>query len=148
MYSKSGYRYYDRKDMGMKKKKKSLAERKANPRSDYWDSKAETEWKRVVRARANNTCEKCGQSWRKMDCHHLIGRGEHLLRWNPDNGILLCGNPCHCFGKGSAHKDPVVFSQWLKLQYPEKWDWVQDNKWPVTKNKPDYQADYEYLKEL
>ena len=53
-------------------------------------------------------CQKCGSN-KMLSAHHIIHRIHLSLRWEEENGILLCFH-CHI---QVAHKDPTLFTDWL-----------------------------------
>jgi len=59
-------------------------------------------WFRAVAKRANGNCEICCTPT-EHPAHHIFGRGKSV-RWELDNGILLCFN-CHT----KAHKNDKAF---------------------------------------
>ena len=88
-------------------------------------------------------CEVCGSPGK--NCHHVIGRSNYNLRWDIQNGCLLCVK-CHY----QAHNNPVKFLDWFKkkrstdynylLKYKHKlWDkdyttilqYLNDNHSPI-----------------
>ena len=84
------------------------------------------EWKKAVRERDVH-CQICGPQSRPtqkiLNCHHLIPREFEEFRWDVDNGMLLCVHH-HAWGKLSAHKNPIWFSEWLLRNKKPIWDWV------------------------
>jgi hypothetical protein len=66
-------------------------------------------WSRVVRS--GGCCERCGatpEKGRGFHAHHVYGRGNHRLRWEPRNGVALCG-ACHMW----AEQAPLAFAEWF-----------------------------------
>jgi len=53
-------------------------------------------WARIIKLRAGNICEMCGQTSksRGMQAAHYMGRVFHSTRWELDNGACLCTS-CH-----------------------------------------------------
>jgi len=78
---------------------------------------ADVKWSRRVRER-DGCCQICGKKDKRLNAHHLIPKNFTKYRWDMDNGITLCVH-CHNFGKFSAHKNPLWFSLWLRLNRPE-----------------------------
>jgi hypothetical protein len=63
----------------------------------------------------DKVCQICGKTG-KLDTAHIIPRSCLLLRWHPDNAILL--DPvCHKWGKDSFHQNPLYFSKWYVNKY-------------------------------
>lgn len=69
--------------------------------ADDWFSQA-------IRLRANHQCEHCGKTYGKMECAHIVGRREKILRWCADNAICLC-HTCH----RTFTENPLDFTAWL-----------------------------------
>ena len=53
-------------------------------------------------------CQKTGNTER-LQVHHFISRDNKRVRWEPDNGILLCSGSHKFF----AHKYPEKFREWF-----------------------------------
>jgi len=87
----------------------------------------------LCRVKANHTCAVCGMKKgdlyngkpQKVDSHHLYSR--HFkncpLKWDMNNLICLC-TLCHKTGKKSAHKNPIWFAEWLRINRPEQYQYV------------------------
>lgn len=87
-------------------------------------------------------CHKLGQN-----AHHVIGRINYQLRWDPRNGAYLCIGH-HVFSKDSAHNDPQGFMIWFKSTRPDDYEYLLTKKNDVkTFNILDYQEIYQRLKE-
>ena len=127
-----------------RKKQRPLAERKADPTSDYWLKKCDELWSKLVRS--SGCCAKCGKEG-KTEAHHLITRARKHLRHLLINGVELCYR-CHQRGEGSAHEDITGFRMWLEAERPDQAEWVEDHKNRTYRGKPDYRAKYEELKEM
>ena len=85
-------------------------------------------------------CKKPGNN-----AHHIIGRINHILRWDLRNGCYLCIY-CHIFSKFSAHNDPIGFIEWFKLKRPDDYEYLLEKKNQIrTFSISDYE---EILKEL
>lgn len=81
-------------------------------------------WRQVVLKRANGKCEVCKKGG-KLDCHHVVGKRNRRLRYDPRNGVCLC--PLHhTFGNESAHQDPIWFMNWMLDNRPEDWDYLNE----------------------
>lgn len=78
---------------------------KKKPPKEY---RLDAVFSKLVRERAENTCERCGNQSRKMDCSHLYGRRMRSSRWAPENAA------CHCT---TCHREltekPVLFAEWI-----------------------------------
>lgn len=69
----------------------------------------DSEWSKVVKARAGGVCQKCGRPGE--EAHHLLEKGTARFtqyRHDVRNGAFLCGS-CHQWGKNAAHNDRVRF---------------------------------------
>ena len=59
-----------------------------------WRSPKHKQWKETVFKQGDNKCRTCG-SQEKLEAHHIFQwQGNTDLRYEPDNGIVLC-RPCH-----------------------------------------------------
>ena len=56
-------------------------------------------------------CERCGIR-RTLQVHHIIGRRNLNLRFDPKNAVCICSG-CHTLRRDSAHQDPLGFQAWL-----------------------------------
>lgn len=68
-------------------------------------------WSLIVRARAGNRCEHCPRTadYAQIHAHHVVGRQNHRLRYEPRNGVSLCAG-CHRW----VHDDPIAFTHWFE----------------------------------
>ena len=82
-------------------------------------------WSYVVKARAFNTCQRCGQriddekhglNTMANDPHHIFSRGKDSTKYDPDNGICLCRN-CHNW----AGDHPKECRAWIISIKGEEW---------------------------
>jgi len=74
---------------------------------------AHKEWRASVLA-LGDKCVVCGKGPKYNNCHHLIPHEFREFEYDIDNGIVLC--PLHhTLGKYSAHKHPMWFSRWLRI---------------------------------
>ena len=74
-------------------------------------------WAKLVKARAGYKCERCGaepEDQRGFHSHHIYGRSNHRLRFEPRNGLAFC-YPCHLW----AETHPLDFSEWMHEYAPE-----------------------------
>lgn len=64
--------------------------------SDDRDSEEYREWKQAVFDRDGKKCQMPGcRRRRRLECHHIQRWADApYLRWEPDNGIILC-KQCH-----------------------------------------------------
>lgn len=125
-------------------KKTALQKRKDNPNSGYWKKRADKEWGRVIHL--SDICivnDKCRGS---LEAHHFISRSKLSTRHKLLNGVLLC-TLHHKFSKElSPHMGPIGFSEYLRINYPDKYQWVLDNRF--KNEKPNFKEAYEKLKEI
>jgi hypothetical protein len=97
-------------------------------------------WAEAVREKENNTCIYCGvkkgdiskvnpSNTVLIDSHHLLQKyiKDCPLKFEIRNGVGLCKS-CHKFnGNHSAHKSPIVFYDWLRLNHPDRYNYVLNN---------------------
>ena len=75
------------------------------------------------------TTTKCGGP---LQAHHLITRASKATRHDVRNGVILCSKH-HNFDKSvSAHNAPLQFSEWMRLNRPEQYEWVVHNRFGPT----------------
>lgn len=58
-----------------------------------------------------------------LDAHHIVERINHRLAWDTLNGVSLC-KYCHKFSKIGPHKGGIIFSEWFRVKYPEKYQYL------------------------
>lgn len=63
--------------------------------------------------------------------HHIIGRGNHIVRWDLKNRVWLCPYH-HTLGKFSAHLNGLWFTDWLKKNKPKIFKYLEGKQY-VTK---------------
>lgn len=127
----------------MKKKISKLQQKKNNPGSKYWKTKADKEWGRVIHS-IYQGCAVCDKS--PIEAHHLIGRANTATRHSIENGIGLCSLHHKWCNKLSAHGAPLAFSEWLQEHRPGIWEWCSMHKNLVQ--KPNYELAYYRLKAI
>jgi|TARA_R100000501_G_C2615486_1_gene109172 hypothetical protein len=71
------------------------------------------EWRSALLER-DKCCQICGKEGKYMNAHHLIPKNFIKWRYDMDNGIILCAG-CHTLAKFSAHKNPLWFARWLRI---------------------------------
>jgi hypothetical protein len=90
-------------------------------------------WSEIVRK--DGKCEICGCIKGTLNAkgkpvilhaHHLIGRENHALMFDIQNGISLCVGH-HKYFKDSAHKGGLVFHDWFMKKYPERYNYLLIN---------------------
>lgn len=78
-------------------------------------------WKKIIYLTYNYTCEVCGKffppdpitgSSTGTQAHHIIGRGNFNVRWDPEDGSCLCGYD-HKLSPNCPHRDKTGFLNWL-----------------------------------
>lgn len=78
---------------------------------------------------------RCGKTF-NLQCAHIIGRRNHRLRYDPQNGIALC-YACHIH---YAHKEPIAFTRWLDSTFPERVKYLESHQNEIEQRKLlDYQ---------
>lgn len=100
-------------------------------------------WREAIHAR-DGKCQVC-ESTSALNAHHVIGRRNHSVRWDLDNGILLCAG-CHTFKNLSAHQDPLWFSDWFIKHFSERYDSISVKRNLVIKRP--FAEWAEYLKNM
>lgn len=56
--------------------------------------KDEAEWKKKILS-TSRECIRCGAA-NSLQCAHIFSRGIASVRWDPNNGVVLC-RACHIF---------------------------------------------------
>ena len=128
----------------MRKKKSKLQKKKDNPRSKYWENKADEVWGELVHTLYNHCLinEDCAGN---LEAHHLISRANKMTRHKIENAVLLCSKHHKFCNKLSAHGAPLAFSEFLQEKHLHIWEWCSEHKYET--GKPDYQAAYQELKQ-
>ena len=110
-----------------KKTKKKKLESKAKIRRRLYRL-----WSQKVLSANGNTCAITGIERGSiiggkkaiLDAHHLESRYScKSLRYDILGGIAL-SKSSHKFGKNSAHKGPIWFSEWMKKNRPKQYEYV------------------------
>ena len=111
------------------RKKPSLAARRNNDYSKYWQHKADRLWSKTVRRNWGFKCAICG-STDNLQSHHVIfksGQGGKF-RYDLKNGISLCISHHGKWGAyDSAHSGNLAFAVLLESKFPEIWIYVKTN---------------------
>lgn len=76
-------------------------------------------WSKKIHELYSNKCAICGKEG-KLDAHHIEDKSCNYLRYDLNNGVLLCPSH-HKFGHNSAHKSPIFFISWLIENERDKW---------------------------
>jgi SAM-dependent methyltransferase len=119
---------------------------KDNPNSAYWKHQADAAWGAYVHAQYNR-CAVNQDCSGHLEAHHLISRAIRATRHTPENGILLCALHHKWSPHLSPHGAPLQFAEWLRVNLPDKWDWVQRHKIDWKTIKAHYTQAYERLSE-
>ena len=128
----------------MKKKKSKLQKKKDNPKSGYWQNKADALWGLVIHD-IYQVCAVNDECSGRVEAHHLISRSNKATRHSVQNGIGLCSKHHKFSSNLSAHKAPLAFGEWLEENDPDKYEWCSKNKWKIA--KADYEKAYGLLLE-
>ena len=97
-------------------------------------------WSKAVKEKEDFTCIYCGSkrgepnksnpdSFIKIDAHHILQKeiANCPLKYDIRNSAVLCSS-CHKFnGEHSAHKSPIVFYDWFRKKYPDRYDFILNN---------------------
>ena len=77
-------------------------------------------WSKKVRDRDGFKCQVCGRT-DITNAHHILCKECYPeFKFEIDNGITLCPYH-HKFGKLSAHRNQLWFSEWLKENFNDLW---------------------------
>ena len=132
----------------MKIKKSKRQKQRDNPLSGYWMRQADKEFGRIFHSR-QWSCLICGKGTVQMA--HLIPRENYLYRWDMENVIPLCGCHHRLSTKISYHNAPLAFMAWMRKNYPERLDWVEEHKEIITRKAElpwTFREKYEELQKL
>jgi hypothetical protein len=75
-------------------------------------TKEDIAFSKMIRDRDGWTCQYCGHTREagfKIECAHIFGRRDALLRCEPDNALALCFK-CHA----EMHAHPAVFVEFVQ----------------------------------
>lgn len=97
-------------------------------------------WSDACRERDNYTCIFCGAKQGdplpsnpdkkiRVDAHHLLQKyiKDCPLKFDIRNEATLCPSHHKFDGCVSAHKSPIVFYDWFRIHFPEKYDFILKN---------------------
>lgn len=103
-------------------------------------------WSELVRAGGH--CERCGATSEdsQLHAHHVYGRNNHRLRWEPRNGVCLCAR-CHRY----FHDNPLEFANWFResSRWTDAWYLASQNRnGPIKRTLQDYLNLEQGLREL
>jgi len=98
--------------------------------------------RKVIKAR-DKVCVRCGKTL-NLQVAHVLPKGKYTrLRWELDNLLLLCWY-CHFI---FAHRNPLMFTDWFKKKYEDRYIWLRRRSQINDKSKIDYKLIEIYLKE-
>lgn len=83
--------------------------------------------KAIVKARDGDNCQKCGKyitGSNKHASHVIPVSAGNKLRWEPQNMKVLCFH-CHIHW---WHKNPMESAKWFEETFPERWEYLQENR--------------------
>lgn len=96
----------------MKKKSKKTIEKEKHKK-----------WREKVLERDNHKCQICKKKDGKLDVHHIIPKQFKEVRYDVQNGIVLCFRH-HKMGRFSVHQNAVFFSVWLRVNRRQQYAYV------------------------
>ena len=88
-------------------------------------TKEDKEWSRKVKERDGFKCQINGCEKTRLNSHHIIPWQYKETRTDLMNGITLCVSH-HTFGKKSAHKNALWFSNWLRENKPDLYNYLME----------------------
>ena len=91
-------------------------------------------WSKIIRS--TGECQRCGKKT-GLQAAHIISRKHKLFRWDLRNGLCLCVR-CHLYWQ---HREAIEFAEWLKANYPEKYNFA------LNKDKMVGKVDIEKVRE-
>lgn len=101
--------------------------------------------KQIVYIRDKNTCQHCGKlvsGINRQASHVHPVSGGSPLRWDPLNMKVLCYR-CHFH---FWHLNPAESGIWFREKFPDRWEYIQNNKQPQDLSIPQLQDELEKLK--
>ena len=101
----------------------------------WWIKECDKAYAELIRSKGK--CEWCGGN-SLLQCSHVIPRTNKALRWDIFNGLCLCYF-CHLH---VWHKDPLKSITWFSEKYPERYNYLMENRNKLLKRLPE---DYEKL---
>jgi len=90
-----------------------------HPTAKQQDKRILILWAKLVKLRARGFCEKCGKT-SFVQAHHVYGRTNYNVRYDPDNGVALCPG-CHKWRRDSAHNSPLEFIELMITKKGQIW---------------------------
>ncbi len=88
-------------------------------------SKLDIVFSKLVRERAEWTCERCKKVYevgrrQGLDCSHFYGRRHRSTRWHPDNAFAHCRG-CHQY----LGSNPAIFDGFARAELGEtRYNWL------------------------
>lgn len=111
-------------------------------------SKLDIVFSKLVRERAEWTCERCSKSYphgvrQGLDCSHFYGRRHRSTRWHPDNAFAHCRG-CHQY----LGSNPALFNKFARDHLGEtRYDWLMLRHNQTTKyTRPELEEMYVHYK--
>lgn len=98
---------------------------KPQRKKSYWKRKADTLMSKFIRNLDH--CERDGEI-KNLQAAHIYSRSNLRLRYEIANILCLCSR-CHFW----AHKNPVLFTEWLQIDYPERLEYLRQHKDEIKK---------------
>jgi hypothetical protein len=84
------------------------------------EGRLDTAWSLLVKLRAGNKCEYCGNR-SYLNSHHIFTRKNRATRWDTNNGMALCPSHHTLDTHFSAHGTPTIFTEWIISKRSEQW---------------------------
>ena len=107
------------------RKPKKLTKKKLLSMARTTKRKALSEWSKQVRAR-DQKCIVC-DCVTNLNAHHVLPKENYKeLMYEVINGVTLCPSH-HKFGKYSAHKNAIWFSEFLRKFRADQWSWAVEH---------------------
>ena len=72
-------------------------------------------------------CQVCFKA-DNLEVHHIVTRNNKFLKYDMNNGILLCADHHVYSPVFSAHRTVRLFLDWFENRYPERWEYLQRHK--------------------
>jgi len=117
-----------------KRKKKTLAERKAMPNNKYWREKADEVFMEQHRGKECEICKALGRiNTTGTVFHHIVAKKDcKALRYDHRNGLIVCPSHhgfsdvmCpHSMSQAVIHR----FHEFCKQHFPYRMKWLDDNR--------------------
>jgi len=77
------------------------------------------QWRNNILKNWKKKCAMCNKKGKGLNAHHIISKSVKELKYDTNNGILLCPS-CHVFNRlYSAHKGAYMFIKWLRNNHPD-----------------------------